>query len=66
LKSQELQESKAQIKKVTDIKDPPGITICEVFEPDMERMVKALKIVLDSARIAKKAEQKKREKEESA
>jgi hypothetical protein len=66
LKSRELQESKAQIKKVSDIKDPPGISMREVFEPDMERMVMALKIVLDSSRIAKKAEQKKREKEETA
>ncbi|GIM47585.1 hypothetical protein DNHGIG_31340 [Collibacillus ludicampi] len=66
MKPQELQEPKEQIKKVSDIKDPPGITIREVFEPDMERMVKALNIVLDSSRFAKKTEQKKREQEESA
>lgn len=27
---------------------PPGITVNAVYEPDMEKMVKALKIVLES------------------
>ncbi|MFC4768700.1 hypothetical protein [Effusibacillus consociatus] len=29
-------------------KDPPGIKFQEIYEPDMEKMVQALRIVLES------------------
>lgn len=39
------------------MENPPGITANAVYKPDMEKMVKALKIVLESPEPNKKAEQ---------